>query len=272
MTGPLGRKALAVGLRGEGPAAGAGGEAPVILLHAFPLDSRMWEPVMAELAFRGVVAHALDFPGIGVTPIWDGVEPSLDAIADAAVETLLGGIGAKAAHWVGCSMGGYVALAIAERHPEVVEGLGLFNTRSTADDEAAGGARLVAAAEAESAPGLADPRARAEALVGLEGSGREGVVARATDIIAGVSGAAIAWGLRAMASRPDRTSVLRAFSGRVVVLAGELDRVTTAEDAAHMAAACRVGVTTIPGAGHLSPLEAPLAVASAVEGLARPQG
>ncbi|HEX7589566.1 MAG TPA: alpha/beta hydrolase [Demequinaceae bacterium] len=261
------QRVLHVGLRGAFPAAGTPGRPPVVLLPAFPLTSRMWVPLERELAARGITAHGFDYPGFGTTPLWTDTEPSIDAIADAAVATLRGGIGAAAAHWVGCSMGGYVALAIAQRHPDAVAGLGLLDTKSSADDDAKRAARLDTARSIEGERTFPHPRAAAEGLVGMEGEGREAVVKEAEAIIAETVPAAAAWGQRAMAGRQDRTGVLEGFRGPSVVAWGSLDSVTSRDDADRMARALGSHTVVIDGAGHLSPLEAPRAAAAAVASL-----
>ncbi len=267
------RHVLHVGLRGVGPAAGTPGHPPMILLHAFPLDAEMWAPLEREFAERGATAHGFDYPGFGTTPLWDDVEPSLDAIADAAVATLRDGIGALSAHWVGCSMGGYVALAIAERHPEAVAGLGLIDTRAQADDAAKRASRLDAARQIASRDVFPDPAGAAEGLVGVRGPRRDAVVSTASAIISRTLPAAAAWGQRAMASRPDRTDVLLDVKGPVVVAWGELDAVTDREDAETMARVAGTTAAILPGVGHLSPLEDPGAVADALRPLyARQEG
>jgi pimeloyl-ACP methyl ester carboxylesterase len=227
----------------------------------------MWISVERLLAERGITAHGFDFPGFGTTPLWAGVEPSIDAIADAAVATLRGGIGATAAHWVGCSMGGYVALAIAERHPDAISGIGLIDTRSGAEDDAKHAARLALALSIEDQAVFPNPRAAAEGLVGITAPGRAEVVAEAEAIIALAPPRAVAWGQRAMAARPDRTSVLEAFGGPSVVAWGSLDSVSSRDEADRMARALRTETVVIDGVGHLSPLEAPQAVTAALASL-----
>ncbi len=68
--------------------------------------------------------------------------PSLELIADAAVAALREATGSRDAIWVGCSMGGYVAMAVLERHPDAVAGLGLIGTRASADTQEARERRL----------------------------------------------------------------------------------------------------------------------------------
>ncbi|WP_252865362.1 alpha/beta fold hydrolase [Mobiluncus mulieris] len=73
----------------------------------------------------------VDAPGFGESePSMD--TPSLDAYADQIVAGM-GRFGVERIIPVGNSMGGYVALALLERHPDVVAGLGLLGTRADAD-------------------------------------------------------------------------------------------------------------------------------------------
>lgn len=246
---------------------------PVVLLNAFPLDRAQWEPLLTAVAecrtpddtgFAPVIA--LDMPGIGETPLPSAdltTTPSLEFVADAAVAALAH-FGASKATWIGCSMGGYVAMAIAERHPNAVAGLGLLNTRSIADTDEAKAKRLAIANDVETLPGARDPRAMAEALVGTQGPTREALLATVAENIARHSGAGIAWGQRAMAARPDRTPVLAELKVPTIVIAGELDGLMSVADAEHMSKALGVNPVVLSGIGHLSALEAPKEVAAAL--------
>lgn len=254
---------------------------PMVLLNAFPLDRAQWEPLIAACAARRQAAGqgsgqssiaapviAFDMPGIGATPLPD-TAPSLELIADAAVASLAE-FGAQRATWIGCSMGGYVLLAIAERHPSVIGGVALLNTRSTADGDEARERRLTIARDVETLASAPNPRAMAESLVGLEGPEREALLSSVTANIARHSGAGIAWGQRVMAARPDRTSALRSLRSReipAVVITGERDTLTNRDDAAHLGEALGVEPVVIPGVGHLSALEAPERVATALRAL-----
>jgi pimeloyl-ACP methyl ester carboxylesterase len=226
----------------------------------------MWEPLADELARRGISSYGLDYPGFGSTPPWPDVEPSIDAIGDAAAETL-GRLGVSSAYWVGCSMGGYVALSIAERHPGVVAGLGLVDTRSGADDDDRRRARIADAAKTERLESLEDPEARAAPLIGVDGDERAGIVGSVARIIASAAPASVAWSQRAMAGRPDRTPVLRSLDRPAVVVWGERDTLSGVDEATTMAEAIGVQVVRVPRAGHLSPLEDPSAVADALAAL-----
>jgi pimeloyl-ACP methyl ester carboxylesterase len=69
----------------------------VVLLHAFPLDERMWEPQLAVLGDQQVVVPNLY--GLGGSSIDGWAERVLDEVEGELVV-------------VGASLGGYVALAI----------------------------------------------------------------------------------------------------------------------------------------------------------------
>ena len=237
---------------------------PIVLLNAFPLDRAQWEPLISawgERARGDVITF--DMPGIGEMPLTDE-EPSLELIADAAVLAMREATGAQAAVWIGCSMGGYVAMAVAERSPDAVAGLGLIATKAVADSAQAAAGREEAARAAEQSGGAPDPRATAEGLVGTEGPAREELVEWVAANVARHDGDGIAWGQRAMAARPDRTEVLSAVDAPAVVIAGGKDTVVPRESLEAMANALGVETIVIAGAGHLVALEAPVETASAL--------
>jgi pimeloyl-ACP methyl ester carboxylesterase len=90
----------------------------ILLLHAMPLDERMWKPQLEALAGQDVEAPNLyDFGGASVDEWAEKLLASTED--DVAV--------------VGASMGGYVGLAMARKAPERVRGLLLVGSRVGAD-------------------------------------------------------------------------------------------------------------------------------------------
>jgi pimeloyl-ACP methyl ester carboxylesterase len=90
----------------------------VLLLHAMPLDERMWKSQLEALAGEDVEAPNLyDLGGSSV---------------DEWAEALLASTDDELAV-IGASMGGYVALAMARKAPERVRGLLLVGSRVGAD-------------------------------------------------------------------------------------------------------------------------------------------
>ncbi|PVU83665.1 alpha/beta hydrolase [Cellulomonas sp. WB94] len=241
---------------------------PLVLLHAFPLDSRMWDD-MAPLVAGARTVLAVDLPGLGRSAGLGTSAPSLDDAADAVAQTLTA-VGLERAIVVGLSMGGYVALALLDRHPALVAGLGLLDTRSTADDDAARANRLRVAAELESSGTVDAVRPMATALLGESSRTlHPELVDRVGALIGQQSAAGVAWSQRAMAARPDRTAVLHQFEGPALVLVGDEDVAAPVAAAEHMVAALAASqLVVVPHAGHLTAIEDPDAVADAISELA----
>lgn len=238
---------------------------PLVLLSPFPLDARIWDDVAEELG-PGVVT--VDPPGFGGET---DDPPSLEGYAD-AVLSALDELGVTRFAVAGNSMGGYVAMCLAEVAPERVAAIGLVGTKSTADDETAAAGRLDLAARADTGASAVD------LVGGMWGKllGETSQVRRTSegawlrDALAAAPTDGIAWAARAMAGRPDRTDVLRALGAAGVpgaVLWGVEEVLMPPEIQAEMAEALGVMVERIPQCGHLPPLEAPGATAMILEEL-----
>jgi pimeloyl-ACP methyl ester carboxylesterase len=98
--------------RGEG--------APVVFLHGFGADLNGWRPVHRLLP-ETRPALAIDLPGHGLSPL--GEEASFEALVEAARAALIEE-GVSAAHLIGHSLGGAVAVALA--HEPGVKALSLM--------------------------------------------------------------------------------------------------------------------------------------------------
>ncbi|WP_041834920.1 alpha/beta fold hydrolase [Acidothermus cellulolyticus] len=241
---------------------------PLVLLPAFPFTARMWDRVRPLLAATGVDVVTPDYRGAHDPAQLDGVEPSLDVLADDVV-TLLDDRGVGQAIVGGVSMGGYVTMALARRHPERLAGVILADTRATADDETTRANRLAIAAQLE-ADGRVDVLVE-KTLPGLPGATtkaeRPELLAELQAITASVPAVTAAWWQRAMAVRPDSTETLRRLRVPALVIVGAEDVVSPPDAAAAMAMAVPDGrLVTIPAAGHLTPIEAPELFAGAVAG------
>ncbi len=233
---------------------------PVVLLHAFPLDSRMWDGLRPALGDRLVTP---DLPGFGTAP--PAGRDDLD-LAAAAVLATLDRLGVERAVVGGCSMGGYVTMALLRRAPSRVSGLVLIDTKASADTDAARANRftMAARAEADGTGWLADEM-RTALLGATTLAKRPAVEATLRGLVADQPPAAVAWAQRAMAARPDSLDVLRAADVPALVVRGTEDAMIPGEEAAAMVAALpRATLVELPGAGHLAPLEVPGEVAAAL--------
>ncbi|MFD8696862.1 alpha/beta fold hydrolase [Kitasatospora purpeofusca] len=240
------------------PVRESGTGTPLVLLHAFPLSAAMWSAQLETLPgptgdrARVVAPDQRGFGGAGL----GSEEPSLDTVAD-DVARLLDAAGIDRTVLGGLSMGGYVALAFAERHPDRLAGLLLANTKATADPgpARANRERIAAAVLArDSVRLLLDERMAAGQL----GPDSQHLVDRVEGMIAAAPPATVAWAQRAMAARPERLDVLAGVRVPAAVLAGAEDALMPVTEAELMARALPdAELTVLPGVGHLSAIEAP---------------
>jgi pimeloyl-ACP methyl ester carboxylesterase len=230
---------------------------PLVLLHAFPLDSRMWLPQCGALIpqCRCIMPDLRGFGGS------EAVGPySVDQYAD-DVAAILDSLRIERAVIAGLSLGGYVAFALWRRHRDRVRALILADTRAEADTAEVRARRMELAALArDKGPGAVAARQ----LPGLVGkTTREHNPDLYDSIHAMMLGASvdgIVGALEAMATRPDSTGLLGGIDVPTMVVCGEEDALTPIKGMRAMAE--QIGPSrfeAIAGAGHLSNMERPAA-------------
>lgn len=235
---------------------GAGGP-PVLLLHAFPFHSGMWEAQVEALADRYRVVVP-DLKGFGASDAPDDVSAySMASYAD-EVAGLLATLELEQVAVVGLSMGGYVAFSLLSRHRPLVSALVLADTRADPDSDQ-----------------VLERRTNQQRTVRDEGTApvidallttllaehthehRPEVVDRARLLMdnppAGFVGA-----LEAMKSRPDASPQLDSIDVPTLVVVGEEDKPSPPEVAESMHERIRGSrLAVLPDAGHLTNLEVP---------------
>lgn len=245
----VGNAAIAVEDRGHG--------VPLVLLHAFPLDSRMWQPQCGVLVpqCRCIMPNMRGFGGSDP----DGPH-TVDRYADDVV-AVLDALRIERAVIGGLSLGGYVAFALWRRHRARVRALILADTRAEADTDEVRERRaeLAMLAREKGADAVA-----ARQLTGLVGrSTREhnpDLYDAVHGMMLGASVDGIVGALDAMAQRPDSTDLLAGIDVPALVVCGEEDAITPVKGMRAMAAAIRTArFEAISGAGHLSSIERPAA-------------
>ena len=118
----------------------AGSGPPLLLIHAFPVGRRMWEPQMAALAARHRVI-AYDVRGFGLSEAPRAPECYSPALSVEDARALLESLGGAPAAVCGLSMGGNIAVNLALAHPRAVSALIACDTGAGSEDPAAFAAR-----------------------------------------------------------------------------------------------------------------------------------
>jgi pimeloyl-ACP methyl ester carboxylesterase len=219
----------------------------VLLIHAFPLDARMWEAQRL-----GPHTVAPDLPGFGMSPP-AGPVMTMASAAERCLESV-DAAGLDRVVVCGLSMGGYVVFEVWRRARERVAGLVLAHTRSGADTpEGAQGRRDLAARLRREGNVLA---AAPPPLLAEDAS--EELQERVKGWVADQSAEAIAAASLGMAERPDSTPDLAGIDVPTLVITSAGDRLIPSDLTTPMAdqvPGARLEI--IPGVGHLSNVEAP---------------
>ncbi len=241
---------------------------PVVLLHGYPLDHRMWGPQIEALSktcrviapdLRGF-GQSTQAPedaasGVSMSQYATDVAELLDAI-DVSEPVIL----------CGFSMGGYVLWQFLRQFPEQVKAIVPCDTRAIADTPEARQGRLKTAGEV--LKGGIEPVITAmlpKLLCEVNKTSRGEIREEVTTIMRGCSPQAVAASLRGMADRPDVSDELEKIRQPALVLVGAEDAISSPDEMRGIADKISgAEFVEIPQAGHMTTLENPEAVNAAL--------
>lgn len=225
---------------------------PLVFLHAGALTRKMWQPQIDELskAFRII---ALDLPGHGALAQHAfSLKMAVEEVAQIIRKEVQG-----QALVVGLALGGFVALALAHEHPELVTGLVLSGCSIEMD-----GINEILAKIRGTV--LANNVAFLDRMLAA-------ITERALrrfypdDFVTAQAQAGIYWkgagqGLLECSGK-DFRAMIRAYRGPLLLMNGENDRASRKSEEALRAAACQdaLRVQIISGAGHFCNVDQPRA-------------
>jgi pimeloyl-ACP methyl ester carboxylesterase len=235
---------------------------PILFIHGFPFDHRMWRHQLSGLARWQCIAPNLRGARGGELPTATSAY-SMTAYADDLV-AVLDRAQIRQAVVCGLSMGGYVIFELLRRHPHRVRAAILCNTKASADSPEAKRGRDALAAKAKREGPHAVAAELVPKLLAQETQERHAdVVREVTEMIERQPVAGIVGALHALRERPDSTPLLSRMKLPVLVIAGDDDQITPAAGMEEMAQAIPTArFELIPKAGHLTPLEQPALVSA----------
>jgi pimeloyl-ACP methyl ester carboxylesterase len=194
---------------------------PVMLIHGFAEDSRIWDRqvIFLQEQYQLIVP---DLPGSGSSSALQQENVQIDGYAD-VMNSILENEKVEKLTMIGHSMGGYITLAFAEKFPDKLNAFGLVHSSAFADDEEKKQTRKKAIAFIEqngaasfletSIPGLFfDSKKSEEDISTLLQNGKDFLPE------------ALIQYYTAMIYRPDRTAVLHDFKKPVLLIIGEHDK------------------------------------------------
>ena len=226
---------------------------PVLFIHAFPLDSRMWAPQLDAVGSTRLVL-APDLRGFGRNRQCMLPE-SVDGHARDMLE-LLDRASAPRAIVVGLSMGGYIAFGMLRLAPERIAGLLLADTKAAADspETRKGRDERIARLQRDGVGFLPDEMIPSLAAPSCPDS----IKLELRRLILEQDPISVAAALRVLRDRPDSSGLLGRIQVPTTFVCGEADTLTPPSVMREMAE--RVSgarYVAVSGAGHMSNLEAP---------------
>ncbi len=236
---------------------------PIVLLHGYCGSSGYWKETLPHLAAFGRTI-APDLRGHGNSAAAGSEEGyGMEDLAD-DVAALMDELNLTKISLFGHSLGGYAALAFAEKYPQRLSALGLVHSTAYPDNEQAKQNRLKAAETIRTqgvetfvdglVPKLFAPDHR---------ESKPELIAKAKEIGYGTSAEGAAGCALGMRGRPDRVSVLERLDLPILLLAGESDEVVP-PDKRFPVSGDNVTAVTLESVGHMGMMEAPEAMAGCI--------
>jgi pimeloyl-ACP methyl ester carboxylesterase len=241
----------------------AGHGLPLVLVHGFPLDSRVWQAQVHDLSSVSRVITP-DLRGFGQST--GGGAFTIQSLAD-DLYILLTQLHALPCVLGGLSMGGYVALAYERQYPSTLRGLMLIETRASADEPDARASRdaMIELARTQGSAAVAE-KMMPKMLAPGTAEAHPQVAADLNSIMQSCPPQTIQYALAAMRDRPDSRPRLSHIAAPTLILVGDGDVITPPAAAQEMHQSIRGStLTVITGAGHMSPMEQPHQVGRAIK-------
>lgn len=233
--------------KGKGPA--------VVLLHGFCEDSRVWEDFKLDLIEEKFRVVVVDLPGFGASDVIQDI--TIEGMAE-SVQAVLDSLKLEKIILIGHSMGGYVALALAEKYPDQLAGLGMFHSQAKDDTEEKKAARQKsidfirrqgsALYVKQTIPGLFAPKFI---------NSNTFLIEKLTFRASRYAPEGIIAALGAMKARPDRSDVLRQLACPVLFIIGKMDEAIPWENGlaqTHLPAVADIHI--LEKVGHMGMFEA----------------
>lgn len=228
---------------------------PIVFVHGFPLDRRIWDAQLQGLSSRFRVI-TVDLKGFGDSRSTEAF--TIDSMADELAQ-FIEAINAKGCVLAGLSMGGYVALSLVARRPSVVGRLAVISSKAQADtpEGREGRQKMAQIVQEQGATAVAE-QMMPKVLSPQNLQTRPELVGRLRQIMEACPTQTIANASFAMRDRADRVGDLHALAMPVLFVVGENDALIPVDLARENARQCRQGsCKVVPGAGHLIPMEQP---------------
>lgn len=233
---------------------------PIVLLHGFLESSSIWNAIATPLSENFQIL-IVDLPGHGKTEVM-GDSHSMELMAE-LVHSLVCDLGIETPCLLGHSMGGYVALAYAEKYPTKLSHLILLNSTAQADtpERIANRNRALEFMKKERMGFIASaiPQLFTEASCLQYKNEIKQLIKEAYSF----PKQGIMANIRGMRDRKDRIAVLKQLDRPKMLICGENDPIVPIQHSKKLASTTKTPIEILAGS-HMSWLENPLQIVKIV--------
>ena len=236
---------------------------PIYLLHGLALDHSIWLE-MADYYADQAQFVIPDLRGHGCTPLGKA-DAKLEQFANDVLQ-LADHLGHNQFVLGGHSMGGYIALALAEAYPERLAGLAMVTSNARADSPEKRESRLEEAERAlvEGTQSIGSNLIQRMMPDGEFAQPDEHMC----EVIMNSSSEGFANVQTAIANRPNRLAVVSSLNCPVLAIAGGKDQLMPVEIALEAAGSALQGrKVCLPGVGHMPMIEVPYTLGALLVGM-----
>lgn len=230
---------------------------PLVLIHGYPLDRRIWNSVADNLESDYDLIIP-DLRGFGESDFIEADSSIFNYASDLA--GLLDHLGIRRAFLAGHSMGGYVALAFSRQFSQRVLGMALVSSQVISDTPERKEGRYAVARQVLTEGMMSVVEGMPSKL-----TSSIGIQAYTRTLISDQRPTAVATALHAIADRPDSTEMFKAIKFPVVIVHGQADALIPVERGREMKRDLpSAQYFELPDIGHMPMMEDVEAVAEAL--------
>ncbi len=202
------------------------GKETLVLLHGFMENLSIWEDLEKSLS-KEFTLLKIDLPGHGQSEVMGKIQ-SMESMAE-EVNAVIEDLELGKVHLLGHSMGGYTALAFAEKFPEKLKSITLFFSSTLADSEEKKSIRKRSLEIIDTNFSLFVNTSIPNLFSENEKDILEGKINIAKEIALSTNPEGVKATQLGIAERPDRTNVLEEFQEKILIITGKQDNAVKAE-------------------------------------------
>ncbi|MGO2103257.1 MAG: alpha/beta fold hydrolase [Psychroflexus halocasei] len=226
----------------------------LLFVHGFLESSKMWNSVLSHFDQEKYTVYTIDLPGHGDSPVFEEAN-NLEKLAELIFEFVkLHKIDELSI--IGHSLGGYIALAFAEKYPDILQKLILLNSTSLSDSDVRKKDRNRAIELLKKHPQAFKSMAVRNLFLPETHQKYKYEINKAAEVAQQCETEALILTTEAMRDRRNRSDILNQFSSQSLLIFGDQDQIASFQYIESVIEKYDLNTAVLSG-GHMSLIEHP---------------